>query len=217
MGVHCCGTDNSADGGKLQDSRYRLILWIALILNGGMFLVEIVAGLASGSSSLQADALDFLGDAGNYAISLFVFSMALRVRAGAALFKGLVMGLFGVWVIGTAVYHAFSGTLPDAASMGMVGAVALLVNAGVFALLWSYRAGDSNMRSVWLCTRNDVIGNVAVLLAAAGVFGTGTGWPDFIVAAIMAFLALQGAWVIIRQARREMHKEDDTDLVTSTL
>ncbi|MDF2365689.1 cation transporter [Sneathiella sp.] len=208
MSANCCGGYGFDKKAELQSGRYRLILWLALIVNGGMFLVEIFAGLTAGSASLQADALDFLGDAGNYAISLFVLGMALRVRAKAALFKGLVMAVFGVWVIGTAIMHAISGTLPGAMTMGVVGTAALVANAAVFILLWSYRAGDSNMRSVWLCTRNDVLGNIAVLIAAAGVFGTGTGWPDFIVAAIMALLALQGAWVVISQALEEIREED---------
>jgi len=149
-----------------------------------MFFVEIAAGLAAGSASLQADALDFLGDSANYAISLLVVGMALRYRAMAALANGGTMGIFGLWVIGTLVWHALQGTLPNAFTMGAVGFAALAANAGAFALLWAFREGDANMRSAWICTRNDVLGNLAVLLAAAGVFGTGTGWPDVIVAAI---------------------------------
>lgn len=182
------------------------MLWAALAINGGMFLVEIAAGLAAGSVSLQADALDFMADTGNYGISLFVVGMALRYRARAALAKGATMGLFGLWVVGATFWHALAGTLPSAATMGAVGFAALLANAVVFAILWAYRAGDSNMRSVWLCSRNDVIGNLAVLLAALGVFGTGTGWPDVIVAAIMALLALQGAWAVMRQASGELRQ-----------
>jgi len=178
-----------------------------LAINAGMFLVEIVAGLAAGSTSLQADALDFLADAGNYGISLFVVGMALRYRAMAALAKGATMGLFGLWVIGITAWHVVNGTLPHAATMGAVGFAALLANAAVLGLLWAYRAGDANMRSVWLCSRNDVIGNGAVLLAALGVFGTGTGWPDVIVAAVMAVLALQGAWVSIRLALGELRED----------
>src|SRR4051794_16532946 len=163
-----------------------------------MFLVEIVAGLISGSVSLQADALDFLGDVANYGISLFVIGMALRYRASAALIKGVTMGLFGIWVIGAIVWHAALGTVPQAITMGEVGFAALVANAVVFVLLWAYRKGDSNMRSVWLCSRNDVIGNMAVLLAALGVFGTGTGWPDLIVAGLMAGLGIQGAYQVTR-------------------
>jgi Co/Zn/Cd efflux system component len=169
-----------------------------------MFAIEVVAGLAAGSASLQADALDFLGDAGNYAISLFVVGMALSYRAAAALVKGVTMGAFGLWVVGTLLWHAVHGTLPSAFTMGAVGTAALVANAASFGLLWAYRSGDANMRSAWVCTRNDVLGNLAVLAAAAGVFGTGTGWPDILVAAIMAALAIQGAWIVISQSRTEL-------------
>src|SRR3954462_7125157 len=166
-----------------------------------MFLVEIGAGLAAGSPSLKADALDFFGDAANYAVSLMVVGMELRYRATAALAKGATMGLFGLWVVGTIIWHLMHGTLPNAFTMGAVGVAALLANAASFGLLWAYRGGDANMRSAWICTRNDVLGNLAVLVAALGVFGTGTGWPDLIVAAIMAALALQGAFVVLRHAQ----------------
>jgi Co/Zn/Cd efflux system component len=179
-------------------------LWAVLAINASMFGVEVVAGLAAGSASLQADALDFLGDAGNYVISLLVVGMALRYRAMAAFAKGATMGLFGLWVVGVTGWHAWQGTVPVAFTMGAVGAAALLANATSFALLWAYREGDSNMRSAWICTRNDVLGNLAVLLAALGVFGTGTGWPDIAVAAIMAALALQGAWIVIGHSWSEL-------------
>lgn len=179
---------------------------MVLAINAVMFLVEIGAGLAAGSASLQADALDFLGDASNYAISLFVVGMALRYRASAALAKGATMGAFGLWVIGTVIWHALHGTLPSALTMGAVGFAALVANAASFGLLWAFREGDANMRSAWICTRNDVLGNLAVLLAAAGVFGTGTGWPDMVVAAIMAGLALQGAATVIRQSLGELRQ-----------
>lgn len=197
---HSCAVDDKHRG----DPKYRRVLWAVLGLNAGMFGVEIAAGVAAGSASLQADALDFLGDAGNYGIGLLVAGMALDRRALAALFKGVTMGLFGLWVIGATVWHAAHGTLPDAATMGWIGFLALLANAASFALLWSYKDGDSNMRSAWICTRNDVLGNVAVMAAAAGVFGTGTGWPDVAVAAIMATLSLTGAWRIVRHALGEM-------------
>jgi Co/Zn/Cd efflux system component len=150
--------------------------------------------------------LDFLGDAANYGISLFVVGMALRYRASAALLKGGTMGLFGLWVIATVIWHAWHGTLPSAFTMGAVGITALLANGASFGLLWAYRHGDANMRSAWICTRNDVLGNIAVLLAAVGVFGTGTGWPDVIVAAIMAALALQGAVAVVSQALGELRQ-----------
>jgi Co/Zn/Cd efflux system component len=186
------------------DRAYRHVLWIVLAINALMFAVEVGAGVAAGSASLQADALDFLGDAGNYAISLFVVGMALRYRAAAAAVKGATMGVFGLWVIGVTVWHATNGTLPGALTMGAVGLTALIANAASFALLWVYRSGDANMRSAWICTRNDVLGSLAVLLAAAGVFGTGTGWPDIVVAAIMAALALQGSFIVLRQSRAEL-------------
>jgi Co/Zn/Cd efflux system component len=169
-----------------------------------MFMVEIGAGLAAGSASLQADALDFLGDAANYGISLLVVGMSLRYRASAALAKGATMGLFGLWVIGTVVWHTVQSTLPSALAMSAVGFAALAANAVSFGLLWAYRDGDANMRSAWICTRNDVLGNLAVLLAALGVFGTRTGWPDIIVAAIMAALAVQGAVAVVRQSLSEL-------------
>jgi Co/Zn/Cd efflux system component len=186
------------------NSAYRRILWIVLAINAAMFVVEIGAGLAAGSASLQADALDFLGDAANYAISLIVVGMALRYRASAALAKGVTMGVLGLWVIATVIWHAIHGTLPSAVTMGAVGFLALAANAACTALLWRYRGGDANMRSAWICSRNDVLGNLAVLLAALGVFGTGTGWPDIIVATIMAALAFQGAVVVVRQSLNEM-------------
>src|SRR3954447_7672701 len=185
---------------------YRRVLWAVLAINAVMFLIEIAAGLAAGSASLQADALDFLGDAANYGISLFVVGMALRYRASAALAKGATMGAFGLWVFAAVAWLAVQGTLRSAFTMGTIGIAALAANAASFGLLWAYREGDANMRSAWICTRNDVLGNLAVLLAALGVFGTGTGWPDIIVAAIMASLALQGAAIVIRQAAAELRQ-----------
>jgi Co/Zn/Cd efflux system component len=186
------------------DQRYRRVLWTVLGINGIMFLVEVVAGLAAGSVSLQADALDFLADAANYGVSLFVVGKAVRYRAAAALAKGAAMGLFGLWVLAASIWHTALGTLPDAGTMGAAGFAALIANVGSFGLLWAYRAGDSNMRSVWLCSRNDVLGNLAVLLAAVGVFGTGTGWADVIVASVMGSLALQAGWHVLRQASEEL-------------
>jgi Co/Zn/Cd efflux system component len=203
----CCCTPPPLDLDRNRgNAGYRRVLWAVLAVNAIMFLVEIGAGLAAGSASLQADALDFLGDAANYAISLFVVGMALRYRASAALAKGATMAAFGLWVIGTVVWHALHGTLPSAFTMGAVGVAALAANAASFGLLWAYRHGDANMRSAWICTRNDVLGNLAVLLAALGVFGTGTGWPDVIVAAIMAALALQGAAIVVRQSLDELRQ-----------
>ncbi|MEX2166527.1 MAG: cation transporter [Methyloceanibacter sp.] len=201
MSAACC--DQTIDPHRGNES-YRCVLWAVLAINFVMFAVEVAAGLAAGSASLQADALDFLGDAGNYAISLFVVGMALRYRAMAAFAKGATMGLFGLWVLGITAWHVWHGTLPHAFTMGAVGLAALVANAASFGLLWAFRGGDSNMRSAWICTRNDVLGNLAVLLAAFGVLGTGTGWPDVMVAVIMASLALQGAWTVLNQSRAEL-------------
>jgi Co/Zn/Cd efflux system component len=199
---HCDEHDNDPD--PSQKGAIRRVLWAALSINAAMFAVEIGAGLAAGSASLQADALDFFGDTANYAISVFVAGMTLRYRAMAALAKGVTMGLFGLWVLGITVWHIGNGTPPEALTMGAIGLAALAANAASFGLLWAYRRGDANIRSAWLCTRNDLLGNFAVLLAALGVFGTGTGWPDLIVASIMAALALQGAGTVTRHAFAEL-------------
>lgn len=184
----------------------RKVLWIALGANALMFLVEIGAGVASASVSLLADAIDFFGDAGNYALSLAVLAMGTAARARAALFKAATMVLFGVGVLARAAWAAWSGEAPEPITMGAIGTLALLTNVGVAVLLYAYREGDANMRSVWLCTRNDAIGNVAVLLAAVGVFGTGTRWPDLLVAAVMAGLALTAGLAVVRQARGELRQ-----------
>ncbi len=184
--------------------RMRRVLIAALVINAGMFGVEITAGLAAQSVALQADALDFLGDAATYGITLFVLAMSLRWRAAAALLKGVSMGLFGIFFIGAAVYHVIGGTLPGAGIMGSVGFAALIANVVCALMLLGFREGDANMRSVWLCSRNDAIGNVAVMAAAAGVFATNTGWPDVAVAAIIATLALTSSWQVIRHATAEL-------------
>jgi len=202
----CCNDDSCSPGGPaLNSSAWRRVLWIALAVNGVLFLTEIGSGIAAGSASLQADALDFLGDSANYAISLGVAGMVLVWRARAALLKGITLLALALWVIGITAFQAWSGTLPKAEVMGAVGMLALVSNAAVAVMLFRYRAGDANMRSVWICSRNDAIGNLAVLLAAAGVFGTGTGWPDIIVAAIMAALGISGGVQIIRHAVSELH------------
>ena len=210
MGVHCthdCRSGHEAHGSPTPaPPGYRRALWIALIVNAAMAAVEVAAGLHAGSVSLLADAIDFLGDAANYGVSLFVLGMALAWRARAALLKGLSMGLFGVFVLGKAAWVAASGTVPEPLTMGLVGALALAANLGVAALLYAWREGDANMRSVWLCTRNDAIGNVAVVAAAVGVFGTGSAWPDLLVAGVMGTLALTAAVTVVRQARGELRQ-----------
>lgn len=208
----CCSNDTCSSNAVATD-RYRVVLWIVLTINAVMFAVEIIAGLAAGSAALQADALDFFADAANYCISLFVLGMSLRWRACAALLKGGSMGIFGLWVIGSVVWHALHGTVPGWHTMGVVGTAALASNGVCLALLYAWRDGDANMRSVWICSRNDVIANFAVLAAALGVFGTGTGWPDLIVAAVMAVLALQGATTIIRHALSELREDNKVEPV----
>jgi cation diffusion facilitator family transporter len=186
------------------DRAFRRALAIALGLNIAMFLVEIGAGMLAGSVSLQADALDFLGDAANYAISLIVLKRSVRWRASASLAKAASMGLFGIWVLFSAVLRIIEGTPPDAAIMGWIGCAALATNVSVALILFRHRKGDSNRRSVWLCTRNDALGNVAVLIAALTVGLTGSAWPDLLVACVMAGLALSSSLQVMRQASSEL-------------
>ena len=186
------------------DPRWRRALWIALIVNAAMFAVELYAGAAADSHALKADALDFFSDAANYAISLLVVGMALTWRARAAFFKGVTLALLGAYILVSASWAAWNGSSPQPETMGIIGSLALLANMGVALMLFRFRSGDSNMRSVWICSRNDAIGNVAVIAAAAGVFGTGTAWPDLIVAGIMATLAIWGGVQIMALAKSEL-------------
>lgn len=204
----CAGTCSSAR--PVVDPRYRRILWLALVINALMFGVELAGGLTAGSVALLADAVDFLGDAGNYAVSLLVLGAAAVWRARTALFKGATMGVYGMFVLGRAGWCVMLGTVPEPAVMGAVGMAALVANGTVAALLYAYRDGDANMRSVWLCTRNDAIGNVAVMLAAIWVFGTGSGWPDIGVAVVMGLLAVSASVQVIGQARLELEAVDAT-------
>jgi Co/Zn/Cd efflux system component len=183
------------------------VLWIALLVNFAMFVVEIVSGLHANSVSLLADSVDFFGDAINYGLSLWVLGLHVSTRAKASLIKAASMAIFGVWILGSAFSHLMSGVIPAPETMSIIGVLALLANLGVAWLLFAYRNGDSNMRSVWLCTRNDAIGNVAVILAAAGVFGTGSAWPDLLVATIMASLAVHAAWQVMIQASTELNTD----------
>jgi Co/Zn/Cd efflux system component len=200
MSTHCC----TAPTQPAVDPKYRRVLWFALILNAAMFAVELGASWTSGSVSLLADSVDFFGDAANYALSLAVLGMALSMRSKAALLKAACMGGFGAFVLGKAIWSLPTGVSPEAATMGAVGFAALAVNGGVAWMLYQYRTGDANMRSVWICSRNDALGNVAVMLAALGVFGTGSAWPDLVVAGAMATLALWGAATVLTHARGEL-------------
>lgn len=202
MADQCCAGKSGKTA--LNDPKWRRVLWIALIINAAMFGVEIVAGVAADSRALQADALDFLGDSANYAISLGVAGMALSWRARAALLKAATMLGFGLWVFASAVWGFVAGSTPEAGTMGAIGSLALVSNVAVALMLYRWRTGDANMRSVWVCSRNDAIGNLAVMAAALGVFGTGQGWPDLLVAAIMAGLAIWGSIDVFRHARGDL-------------
>lgn len=199
MSAACCPPAAPA-----EDPRFRRALWIALVVNLAMFAVEVASGWASGSVSLLADAIDFFGDAANYAVSLAVLAMSAQIRSWSALVKAACMAAFGVAVLGRALWVWGAGVPPEATTMGVVAVVALVANGGVALLLYRFRGGDSNMRSVWICSRNDAVGNVAVGLAAIGVAATGSGWPDLIVAALMATLALTGASAVLRHASQEL-------------
>jgi len=201
----CCHHDYSAPI-ALDSPAWSRTLWVALVANAVMFIAEVGASVAADSSSLLADSLDFFGDSANYALSLGVSGMALTWRARAALLKGVTLLALGLWVMGTTALHAYHGTLPEAEFMGIIGVIGLLTNISVALLLYRFRGGDANMRSAWICSRYDVIGNVAVMLAAADVFGTGTGWLDTIVAAFMATLSISGGWEISRHAISELRE-----------
>lgn len=200
MAAGCCHREPKFDGMSLG---FRRALWIVIALNAGMFLVEMTAGAVAGSRALQADALDFLGDTLTYGISLFVLGMSLRARSVAALAKGISLAVMGLWVLGSTAYQTLVLGLPDAQIMGAIGVLALLANLLSVVVLMRYKDGDANVRSVWLCSRNDAIGNVAVMGAAAGVFLSGSAWPDLLVAGLMATLFLWSAEQIIRQALHE--------------
>lgn len=204
MSAHCCEHDTPAPAQIANLPRYRRVLWTALLINAAMFAVEIVASVAAGSLSLLADAIDFAGDALNYGVSLAVLTSALVWRARMALLKAASMVGFGLFVLLRALWSVWGGGVPDPATMGAVAFLALASNVAVAWMLYAFREGDANMRSVWLCSRNDAIGNLAVMAAALGVFGTGTAWPDLGVAALMAALALYGGWQVGRQALQEL-------------
>ena len=182
---------------------YRRALWAVIAINASMFAVEVVAGLATGSMALQADSLDFLADSATYGLSLWVIARPPRWRTNAALFKGASLGVLGTWVLAATIWRVFAHGAPEPIVMGTVGVLALCANVASVLLLLRYRDGDANVRSVWLCSRNDAIGNIAVVLAASGVFATGTAWPDLIVAGVMASLFLSSSVRIVRHALSE--------------
>ncbi len=197
--------DHCNNSGQLGVSaEYRKVLWICLIANALMFVVQMIASYAAHSVSLLANSADFFSDAANYGISLYVLDQSLRQRAKASLFKGISLGLVGLWVAFETLHHALQPELPKPLIMAAISVVALAVNVGCAMLLYKYRGGDSNRESVWICSRNDAIGNIAVMIAAAGVFASSTIWPDIIVAAILGWLAVSGSWRIIKSARKEL-------------
>jgi Co/Zn/Cd efflux system component len=201
--VPVCGCDDAVTFEGLSGA-YRRVLWVVIAINAAMFLVELGAGMLAGSQALKADALDFLGDTATYGISLWVIGRPLAWRARAALFKGLSLGAMGLWVLGSTAYQVLVLGVPQAAVMGAIGALALAANVASVLLLLKYRDGDANVRSVWLCSRNDAIGNLAVIVAASGVWASGTAWPDLAVAAIMAGLFLLSSVQIVSRALAEL-------------
>jgi Co/Zn/Cd efflux system component len=203
----CCGHDACFDG---VSKSYRRRLWIVIAINATMFAVEMIAGQLARSQALQADALDFLGDTLTYGLSLAVIGASLRVRAGAATLKGVSLLAMGLWVLGSTIYRVFYLGVPEAGLMGAVGGLALAANLASVALLVSYKDGDANVRSVWLCSRNDAIGNVFVMLAALGVWGSASGWPDVLIAGVMAALFVNSAFLILRQSLAEYRSAPHT-------
>jgi len=201
-----CSTCHDHQPAQSVSPTYKKVLWVALIVNLGMFIVEVASGLKAGSVSLLADSLDFFGDAANYAVSLFVLGMALSIRAKAALVKGATLGIFGLGVLAYTTYRLWTGQIPEPLTMGVVAVLALVANVAVALMLYKWREGDSNMQSVWLCSRNDAIGNVAVVAAAGLVAWTGSAWPDLAVAVLMATLGITAARTIIAQAWRELNQ-----------
>lgn len=204
MGACCAKTQTPFDG---MSNAYRRRLWLVIGLNAAMFAIEMAAGQAAGSKALQADALDFFGDAVTYGISLAVIGASLKTRALAALGKGVSLLLMGLWVAGSTLHQVFVLGVPQAAVMGSIGFLALAVNLASVMLLVRYKDGDANVRSVWLCSRNDAIGNVAVMIAAMGVWGTAAAWPDLLVAGLMAALFLSSAVQILVQGLREFRQK----------
>ena len=197
----CCGHNPGDFDGLSPD--YKRRLWIVIAINAGMFAVEMTAGHLAQSQALQADALDFLGDSLTYGLSLAVIGASIRMRSTAALAKGVSLLLMGLWIFGSTLHNVFFVGMPQAEVMGLVGFAALTANVVSVLLLMQYKDGDANVRSVWLCSRNDAIGNVAVMIAALAVWWTSTGWPDLVVAGIMAGLFTTSAFQIISQAARE--------------
>lgn len=207
-----CSGNPTFDG---LDPAYKRVLWVVIAINAAMFLVEMAAGKLAGSQALQADALDFLGDSLTYGLSLAVIGMSLKARSMAALLKGMSLLLMGLWVFGSTAYQVLVLGVPQAEIMGAIGLLALAANLASVLLLMRYKDGDANVRSVWLCSRNDAIGNVAVMIASVAVWFTVSAWPDLIVATIMAGLFLRSSQLILVQAWQEYRSGEDMGALQS--
>ncbi|MDX2143097.1 MAG: cation transporter [Rhodospirillaceae bacterium] len=201
----CCDHDSGLTF-EGKDNAYKWTLVFVIGLNALMFFVEMAAGFNATSQALKADALDFLGDSLTYGLTLAVIGMSLRVRATAAMFKGISLLLMGVAVLGMTTYRVFVLGVPNEITMGVIGILALAANVISVMALWRYKDGDSNVHSVWLCSRNDAVGNVIIILAAVAVGATQSRWPDLAVATIMAGLFLHSSTLIIRQSREELDR-----------
>jgi cation diffusion facilitator family transporter len=199
---HCCHTNT--DALAVLRERQKSVLQIVLAINAIMFMVEFGAGIFAHSTALLADALDMLGDALVYGLSLYALHRSARWRAAAALTKGAIMGLFGTGVVLEAVMKMVTGIVPQGNVMGVFGMLALIANVSCLVLLMRHRTDDLNMRSTWVCSRNDVIANSGVLLAAAGVALTGTAWPDILIGLLIAGLFLSSAWNVTRDSLTEL-------------
>ena len=202
MSIGCCS--DSCNAAQVVDKRYVKVLWIGLVLNLAMFALEIIGASSASSVALFADSIDFFSDSVNFALSLLALSLALVWRSRLAMLKGVAMVLMGFFVLWQGWQHFSSGSVPEPLTMGWIGLLALLINGLVAYLLYKYRTGDANMRAVWLCSRNDAIGNVAVILAAVGVFRSSHGWPDLLVALVMAVLSIWSGLSIVRLADVEI-------------
>jgi cation diffusion facilitator family transporter len=185
---------------------YRRALWIVVALNVGMGVAEMIGGFLAGSQALKADALDFFGDGVITLFGLLAFGWSLTWRARAALTQGVFLGVMGIGVIVTTAYRVLVLHTPEADIMGLFGVIALAVNVTAALVLIPHRTGDANVRAVWLFSRNDALGNIAVVMAAGLVAWTGTAWPDLVVAAVIAGLFLQSAWSILKDARRDLRQ-----------
>lgn len=184
--------------------KHRNVLIAVLVINAVLFVVEVAAGLLANSTALLADSLDMLGDSLVYGFSLYVLWRSAAWKAKAALLKGAIMAVFSAAVLSEVVYKTISGIVPSAETMGIIGALVLLGNGICFLLLFRHRSDDLNMRSTWLCSRNDIIANLSVLVAAIGVKAFSSSWPDVLVGVAIAALFLKSAFTVLRESFLEL-------------